>query len=303
MGEVQEGPFKPRAEHLYPVILSLAVTAILAIPFATYNVEIVAVTPFEGDTFSGASLNALFFVTALAVSATAMFLLVRRGRMGFLRKMIKAAIVVVCFSVVFWYSALLFAIAGNPFGEPAASTILLVGSLAAGLGIGFLIFAKEKTMQLAGVVLVSGFTGLFLGASIPLLTAIILAGALVVYDVVAVFRGPVGALAKKLDAEDLPGAVFNYRELTIGMGDMIFYSLVSAAALLNFSNGHLLLGVLVFLATAVGILAGTFLGFRALERFEMFPGLPFSLILGVAGMLVTAWLLGLRIPVSLGTSA
>ncbi len=296
MGEVQEGPFKPRAEHLYPVILSLAVTAILAIPFATHDVEIVAVTPFEGDTFSGASLNALFFVTALAASATAMFLLVRRGRMGFLRKMIKAAVIVVCFSVVFWYSAILFAIAGNPFGEPAASTILLVGSLAAGLGIGFLIFAKDKTMQLAGVVLVSGFTGLFLGASIPLLTALILAGALVVYDVVAVFRGPVGALVKNLDANDLPGAVFNYKELTIGVGDMIFYSLVSAAALLNF-------GVVVFLATAMGILAGTFLGFRALGRFEMFPGLPFSLVLGVAGMLVTAWLLGLRIPVSFGTSA
>ena len=283
MAEDEGRVFKPRPGHLYPVILSLAITGLLGIPFAVNDVEVISVTPFQGDTYSGASLNALFFVIALASSATIMFLLVRRGKMGFLRGMIKAALVVVCFSVVFWYSTILFFLLGSPLGEPAASTFLLVVSLGVGLGLALLVFGKGSTRQLVGVVLVSGFTGLFLGASIPLLTALILAGALVVYDVVAVFRGPVGALAKSLEMGDLPGAVFNYRELTIGMGDMVFYSLVATTALLNF-------GVFPFFATGVGIIAGTFLGFKALQRFEMFPGLPFSLILGVAGMLLAAWL-------------
>ncbi len=283
MGEDEGRVFKPRPGHLYPVILSLATTGLLGIPFAVSDVEVMSVTPFQGDTYSGASLNALFFVIALATSASIMFLLVRRGKMGFLRRMIKAAFVVVCFSVVFWYSTILFFLLGSPLGEPAASTFLLAVSLGVGLGFALLVFGKGSTRQLVGVVLVSGFTGLFLGASIPLLTALILAGALVVYDVVAVFRGPVGALAKSLEMGDLPGAVFNYRELTIGMGDMVFYSLVATTALLNY-------GVFPFLATGVGIIAGTFLGFKALQRFEMFPGLPFSLILGVAGMLLAAWL-------------
>ena len=283
MAEDEGRVFKPRPGHLYPVILSLAITGLLGIPFAVSDVEVISVTPFQGDTYSGASLNALFFVIALATSASIMFLLVRRGKMGFLRRMIKAALVVVCFSVVFWYSTILFFLLGSPLGEPAASTFLLAVSLGVGLGFALLVFGKGSTRQLVGVVLVSGFTGLFLGASIPLLTALILAGALVVYDVVAVFRGPVGALAKSLEMGDLPGAVFNYRELTIGMGDMVFYSLVATTALLNF-------GVFPFFATGVGIIAGTFLGFKALQKFEMFPGLPFSLILGVAGMLLAAWL-------------
>ncbi len=283
MAEDEGRVFKPRPGHLYPVILSLAITGLLGIPFAVSDVEVISVTPFQGDTYSGASLNALFFVIALASSASIMFLLVRRGKMGFLRGMIKAALVVVCFSVVFWYSTILFSLLGSPLGEPAASTSLLVVSLGVGLSLALLVFGKGSTRQLVGVVLVSGFTGLFLGASIPLLTALILAGALVVYDVVAVFRGPVGALAKTLEMGDLPGAVFNYKELTIGMGDMVFYSLVATTALLNF-------GVFPFFATGVGIIAGTFLGFKALQRFEMFPGLPFSLILGVAGMLLAAWL-------------
>jgi len=283
MAEDEGRVFKPRPGHLYPVILSLAITGLLGIPFAVSDVEVISVTPFQGDTYSGASLNALFFVIALASSASIMFLLVRRGKMGFLRGMIKAALVVVCFSVVFWYSTILFFLLGSPLGEPAASTFLLAVSLGVGLGFALLVFGKGSTRQLVGVVLVSGFTGLFLGASIPLLTALILAGALVVYDVVAVFRGPVGALAKSLEMGDLPGAVFNYKELTIGMGDMVFYSLVATTALLNF-------GVFPFFATGVGIIAGTFLGFKALQKFEMFPGLPFSLILGVAGMLLAAWL-------------
>jgi hypothetical protein len=283
MAEDEGRVFKPRPGHLYPVILSLAITGLLGIPFAVSDVEVMSVTPFQGDTYSGASLNALFFVIALAASATIMFLLVRRGKMGFLRGMIKAALVVVCFSVVFWYSTILFFLLGIPLGEPAASTFLLAVSLGVGLGFALLVFGKGSTRQLVGVVLVSGFTGLFLGASIPLLTALILAGALVVYDVVAVFRGPVGALAKSLEMGDLPGAVFNYRELTIGMGDMVFYSLVATTALLNY-------GVFSFLAAGLGIILGTFLGFKALQRFEMFPGLPFSLIFGVAGMLLVAWL-------------
>jgi presenilin-like A22 family membrane protease len=121
----------------------------------------------------------------------------------------------------------------------------------------------------------------FLGYSIGPVTALVLVAALVVYDIVAVFRGPVGALAKAVEAGDLPGAMYTYGELTIGMGDLVFYSLIATTAMVSF-------GIFSFFGTALGILAGSYLGFRALSRFEMFPGLPFSLSLGVAGMLLVA---------------
>ena len=155
--------------------------------------------------------------------------------------------------------------------------------------MGFFVFGKNSKRQLIGVVLLSALTGVFLGRNIDPLTALVLAGALVVYDIVAVFRGPVGALAKSMEAGDLPGAMFNYQELTIGMGDMVFYSLLAMTSLI-------LYGPSSFVGAGLGILAGTFLGFKALRRFEMFPGLPFSLVLGIAGMfaghLVEVLLLG-----------
>ncbi len=284
MAEEEHRAFKPRLRHLYPVILSLAVTGLLGYPISNQIVPQAQVTPFQGPGLGLASLNAIVFVIALGASATAMFLMVRRGRMKFIRSLIKAAVLIVSFAVAFWYSSsILFLIPNSP-SDPLASIILLGVSLGTAVAIALTIFGKSKKYQLIGVTLVSALTGVFLGYSIMPLTALVLIGALVIYDIVAVFRGPVGALAKTIEEGDLPGAVFTYGDLTIGMGDMVFYSLVATTALVYFN------GVLSFFGAAIGILAGTFLGFKALSKYEMFPGLPFSLLLGVAGMLLAIYL-------------
>src|SRR6266571_331554 len=247
MAESEERIFKPRPKHLLPVALGLAATGILGYPIANSGAPAAQVTPFAGNDLPSAIPDALIFVLALGASATVMLLMIRRGRMGFIRRMIKGALIIVSFAVTLWYTTSLL---------PLDFSFLLALSLG-----------------------VAALIGVFLGYSIPLITALVLVGALVVYDIVAVFRGPVGALAKTVGAGDLPGAMYSYGELTIGMGDLVFYSLVATIAMLGF-------GLVSFFGAAIGILAGTYLGFRALSRFEMFPGLPFSLLLGVAGMLL-----------------
>ncbi len=286
MAEEEPRAFKPRLRHLYPVILSLAVTGVLGYPISNPNQPVpqAQVTVFQGDTLSSASLNAVVFVIALGASATAMFLMVRRGRMKFIRSLIKAAVLIVSFAVAFWYTSSIFFLIPNSPSDPLATILLLGVSLGTAIAIALTMFGKTKKYQLIGVTLIGALTGIFLGYSIGPLTALVLIGALVIYDIVAVFRGPVGALAKSIEEGDLPGAVFTYGDLTIGMGDMVFYSLVATTALVYFG------GVLSFFGAAIGILAGTFLGFKALSRYEMFPGLPFSLLLGVAGMLLVRYL-------------
>jgi hypothetical protein len=284
MAEEEHRAFKPRLRHLYPVILSLAVTGLLGYPISNQIVPPAQVTPFQGDTLSSAGLNAVIFVIALGASATAMFLMVRRGRMKFIRSLIKAAVLIVSFAVAFWYSTSIFLLIPNSPSDPLATILILGISLGTAIVIALTIFGKTKKYQLIGVTLIGALTGIFLGYSIGPLTALVLIGALVIYDIVAVFRGPVGALAKSIEEGDLPGAVFTYGDLTIGMGDMVFYSLVATTALVYFG------GVLSFFGAAIGILAGTFLGFKALSKYEMFPGLPFSLLLGVAGMLLASYL-------------
>jgi presenilin-like A22 family membrane protease len=280
MAESESKVFKPRPKHLLPIVLGLFATGVLAYPISIVAPPQAQVTPFDVNSVSGASLNALVFVFALGASATVMFLLIRRGRMRFIRRLVKVALIVVSFAVAFWYSTSILATVVDLSTDlwTVVSLILSVGIAAA---IGFTIFAKGQTRQLAGVTALGALTGVFLGYSIGPVTALVLVGALVVYDIVAVFRGPVGALAKAVEAGDLPGAMYTYGELTIGMGDLVFYSLVATTAMVFY-------GPLSFLGAALGILAGSYLGFRALSRFEMFPGLPFSLLLGVAGMLLVA---------------
>ena len=282
MAEAEERAFKPRLSHLLPIILGLLATGLLGIPLIGSGAPQAPVTPFGGNDLTGASLDALVLVLALAASATVMLFLIRRGRMKFIRQMIKGALVLVSFAVSFWYTTSVLPSPLDPTSVGALLFYVVLSGFIAGL-IGLTVFGKGHTRQLFGVTALGSLTGTFLGYSIGLVTALVLVGALVVYDIVAVFRGPVGALARTLEPGDLPGAMFSYGELTIGMGDLVFYSLVATTALVTF-------GLFSFLGAAIGILCGTFLGFKALSRYEMFPGLPFSLLLGVAGMLLTAWL-------------
>src|SRR6266849_1201675 len=262
MSESESKVFKPRPKHLLPVFLGLLATGILAYPIWLVAPAQAQVTPFDVNSVTGASLNAVVFVFALGASATVMFLLVRRGRMRFIRRLIKGALVLVSFAVAFWYSTSILASVVDLSTNLWTSVSLLL-SLGVAAAIALTIFGKGQSRQLSGA------------------TALVLVAALVVYDIVAVFRGPVGALAKAVEAGDLPGAMYTYGELTIGMGDLVFYSLVATTAMVYF-------GVFSFFGAALGILAGSYLGFRALSKYEMFPGLPFSLLLGVAGMLLTA---------------
>jgi presenilin-like A22 family membrane protease len=200
--------------------------------------------------------------------------------MRFIRRLIKGALVLVSFAVAFWYSTSILASVVD-LSTNLWTLVSLLLSFGIAAAIGLTVFGKGQSRQLSGVTALGALTGVFLGYSVGPVTALVLVVALVVYDVVAVFRGPVGALAKAVEAGDLPGAMYTYGELTIGMGDLVFYSLVATTALVYF-------GLFSFFGAALGILAGSYLGFRALSRYEMFPGLPFSLLLGVAGMLLTA---------------
>ncbi len=280
MADTEHAIFKPRPKHLLPVVLGLLATGALAYPISLVTPPQAQVTPFDVNSVTGASLNAVVFVFALGASATVMFLLIRRGRMRFIRLLIKGALVLVSFAVAFWYSTSILASIVD-LSTNLWTLVSLILSLGIAAAIGLTIFGKGQARQLSGVTALGALTGVFLGYSIGLVTALVLVGALVVYDIVAVFRGPVGALAKAVEAGDLPGAMYTYGELTIGMGDLVFYSLVATTAMVSF-------GVFSFFGAGLGIIAGSYLGFRALSRFEMFPGLPFSLLLGVAGMLIVA---------------
>jgi hypothetical protein len=99
---------------------------------------------------------------------------------------------------------------------------------------------------------------------------------LAVYDVFAVYYGPVGKIAHS-GLDQLQGLSFSFRDVQMGLGDLVFYSMLSGSMLLNYNS------LVPYFVSLVGILAGSFLTLVMLEKKGIFPGLPFPVVLGLAG--------------------
>jgi len=121
---------------------------------------------------------------------------------------------------------------------------------------------------------IASLIGVFLGVSIPYFTAITLLLALSIYDVISVYKGPIGKIVEKAKLEEFTGAVFTYKNLTVGVGDIVFYSMLISNVIAN-------LGFYPYIGAAAGILIGAYAALKMLEKREVFPGLPLALVLGL----------------------
>jgi presenilin-like A22 family membrane protease len=124
------------------------------------------------------------------------------------------------------------------------------------------------------ILAIGGALGTFLGNAIPTESTVLILSFLAVYDVFAVYRGPVGKIARG-GLEQFRGLSISFKDIEMGLGDLTFYSMLAGHMFLNF-------GWLASLASIIGILMGVLLTFRLLEKRGMFPGLPLPIFLGLA---------------------
>ncbi len=278
--------FKAKPRQLMPEALSLLLSGLLTYSLQASNAAIVPITIFP-ETASGVTLNAGIFVILMATMGTLMYLFIKYGLKRIVRYLINIALFALVFFLFTWYGALYSNIL--PTALTASLWPWAIVSLIGTILLGFAIYKSKGIAHLVAIVIVGGMTGAFLGVSIPMLTAIVLLLALAAYDLFAVYRGPIGKIAQSADLEEFTGAVFTYGDLTVGMGDMVFYSMLASIAMINF-------GPLPFVAAAIGVVVGAYLGFKMLEGRDMFPGLPFAVVLGLTLMYLTSQLIGLLKP-------
>ena len=270
--------FKAKPTHLLPEIFAIALAGALTYSLQASNAPIEAITIFP-ETTGGITLNASIFVVLMAVTGTVMYLFIKYGLKRIVRYLINFAVFALVFFLFMWYGGLYT----EQFPSFLASENLVwpMTSLAASIALGLTLHKSKGTAHFAAIILIGGMTGTFLGVSIPTLTAAALLLALAGYDLFAVYKGPIGKMAQSTDLEEFTGAVFTYGDLTVGMGDMVFYAMLASNSMMNF-------GAVPFLAASVGLVVGAFLGFKMLEGRDMFPGLPFAIILGLVFMYVTS---------------
>jgi presenilin-like A22 family membrane protease len=239
----------------------------------------IPVTPIPDNTPAGPFGNALYFVVLVAISATVFYLLIKRRS----KRIIKGLIVVAMTTAALLLSVVYLNAILNYF--PSLDTLLILVPLSVAITVLFdlAIFRLVSIPRNVAVVCIGGALGIFFGFSIPLYSAVLILAFLAVYDVFAVYRGPVGKIAQSSAGMDqLQGLSFSFKDIQMGLGDLVFYSMLTGAMFFSF-----LPSILPTIAAIIGITAGSIITFFMLEKKGIFPGLPFPIMLGLAGGLIT----------------
>lgn len=280
--EKAEDKFKFQIIYLIPILASLFFglgCAYLLAPQPTENIPSPLPIP---ETTPGAPIgNALYFVVLIAISATIFYILIKRRSKKIIKGLIIVAMTTASLLLSLVYLSAIFAYLPNWdfLTIPLAIAITVLFDLS--------IFKFGSMARNVAVICVGGALGIFFGKYIPLWSAVLILAFLAVYDVIAVYKGPVGKIAESGGGLDqLQGLSFSFKDIQMGLGDLVFYSMLTGVVFFNFLQS-ILPGVMAIF----GILVGSIITFFMLEKKGIFPGLPFPIMLGLALGLITGFLI------------
>lgn len=275
----EQDKFKFQIIYLVPILASLLFGLGCAYLLVPLQSEVIPVTPIPETTPGAPFGNALYFVILIAISATVFYFLIKRKSTKIIKGLIIFALTTASLLLSLVYLSALFAYL------PSADFLVIPLAIVFTVLFDLAIFRFGSIARNAAVVAIGGALGIFFGFSIPLYSAVLILAFLAVYDVIAVYRGPVGKIAAS-GLDQLQGLSFSFKDIQMGLGDLVFYSMLMGVMFFSF-----LPNILPTIMAIIGILAGSIITFFMLEKKGIFPGLPFPIMLGLALGLITGFLL------------
>ncbi len=285
-----EDRFKFEAVYLLPILASLLFGLVCSIILSLQREAVIIppVTPVPEGTPGAPIGNALYFVVLLAVAASLFYILLKRRSKRIIKTLIVVAITTASLLLSFFYLYSLFLYFAPQLLDWVWPLMIVVTVL-----FDLAIFRFGNKTRNPAIILMGGALGVFFGSSIPWWSAVAILLFLAVYDVIAVYKGPVGKIAQSGSGlDELQGLSFSFKDIQMGLGDLVFYSMLMGLMFTTFSAS-----VFPALASVAGILVGSIATFYMLEKKGLFPGLPFPIVIGLAAGFVTALALGLSVPV------
>jgi presenilin-like A22 family membrane protease len=281
-GKPEQDKFKFQLIYLVPILASLIFGLGCAYLLAPQQSEAIPVTPIPESTPGAPIGNALYFVVLIAVAATVFYLLIKRRNKRIIKGLIVVALTTAAMLLSLVYLSALLVYVPILDNLPALVSLSIVITVLFDLAI----FRFGSTARNVVVIGLGGALGIFFGFSIPLWSAVVILAFLGVYDVIAVYRGPVGKIAASSGLDQLQGLSFSFKDIQMGLGDLVFYSMLTGAMFFSF-----LPNILPTVVSIIGIMAGSIITFFMLEKKGIFPGLPFPIMLGLALGLIAGFLL------------
>jgi presenilin-like A22 family membrane protease len=265
---------------LLPILASLLAGFAFSFLLLLNPIESLPVTPFP-ETPQGQFSNALYFVILIAIAATIFYLLIKWKSRKMISVLIGFAMTAASALLSAFYSISVLS------SFPNWEIYVLIITITVTIVFDFAVFKGNETSRNIVVIIIGGALGVFLGWSIPVVSAILILAFLAVYDIIAVYKGPVGKIANSGSGLDqLKGLSFSFKDIQMGLGDLVFYSMLCAVMLLNSDFG----GILPYIGALLGVVGGSFITFLILEKRGMFPGLPVPIFLGIVGGFLGAFI-------------
>jgi hypothetical protein len=275
---------KVTPENLIEAALVVVIIQIVGLSITSQNLpvytQIVNSTGYSygpaGSSPAGATLNAVLLVAFAFALTIGLVWLLRRKMVTSFKLVIFVSIAFSAF-ILTLVTADVFAVDYLPpslevpvaYGAAAITVVL----------IGYTIFVKNRPwLSTAILAFVGAQVGSFFAETLSPWTALALPIAFSVYDIYAVFRGPLKALIGTGSNIALVGMSIRAGEFTLGLGDIVFYTLLPSLALFQFGAK---LGILPAALTILAIDVGMVITLFLLSRRRLLPGLPIPMLLGV----------------------
>ena len=260
-------------------IIQAAALGISYLNYSTYTQVVSSSGPSydpAGTSPAGSVFNAILLV-AFAFALTVLLVWLLRRKMVLPFKVLVFGSVAFSAFVLTLVTADVFAI---NFLPPAAELPFAFGvPLVIVVMLAYVIFVKNR--QWLGTVIlafVGAEVGSFFAETLGFWTALALPIAFAVYDIYAVFRGPLKALVGTGPGIALVGMSIRAGEFTLGLGDIVFYTLLPSLAFPQFYGSS---GLAPALLTTLAIDAGMVVTLYLLSKRRLLPGLPIPMLLGV----------------------
>ncbi|MDR2202730.1 MAG: hypothetical protein LBE76_00165 [Nitrososphaerota archaeon] len=271
----EELKFKFNLVYLLPILTSLLVgfgcAWLLKSPQGSSALPgVPPVTPFPDTTITGPVSNAIFFMVVVALSATVFYFLLKQNKAKFIKIAIFAVMTLGSTLLSIIYLSTLLA------DTPYYNLYLIIGLTILITALFDLAIFKFTKAQNIAVICFGGSFGALFSFLLPQYSAIAILIFLAIYDIFAVYRGPVGKIAQS-GIDQLSGLSYSFKDIQMGLGDLFFYTVLMCYMFFNFP-----ISILPTIMSVVGICIGSIITFYMLEKKGIFPGLPFPIAIGLA---------------------
>ena len=290
---------------LYPLPVLIAITCAGILTYLTYAVAGVQI---EGGYFSEAEygftaglLNGIIFIVIAVVSAFIIIFLVKKKGINVLKYIFGFSLgFLTILQTLFFAEIILYLIfislptfSNIQLTYDITYYIMFIGIIAISIYIIYKYFTTENLFIKNFIILYVGLlTGALLGIKMPLWTTIAILIGISLWDIFAVLykKGPIKQmidLASDISDEEIEEKIksgeleYDTSKLELGIGDLVFYSMLTSATLIITEN------IIILILTSLAIIIGTGITIQGLKRNKILPGLPISIFLGLGTFLIS----------------